>query len=76
MNLCTYHESWSYEDQTNELVVTGKYFSSCSALVMHADTTYFYLVTVSVIYLHFTVEGKLVSVFALIFVTNVKLSDI
>lgn len=75
MNLSAYHESCSYEDQTNELVFTGKYFSSCSALVMHADATYFYLVTVSVSDLCFTVEVKLISLFALIFVTNEKLSD-
>lgn len=46
-----------------------------AALVMHAVATYFYLLTISVIYLCFTVEGELISSFALIFVTNVKLSD-
>lgn len=61
MTLCAYHESCNYEDQTNELVFTGKYFSSCSDLVMYGDATYYYLVTVSVIYLHFTVEVKLIS---------------
>lgn len=75
MKHCAYHEICSYEDQTNELVVTGKHFSSCRALVMHADASNFYLLNMSVIYLRFTVEGELIFLCALIFVTNVKLSD-
>lgn len=42
---------------------------------MHAYAINFYLLTISVIYLRFTVEGELIFLCALIFVTNMKLSD-